>query len=154
MCHRLLIYSLFRVKFQNHSHLHNAGSFTQPLLRILQQFTEGTVAPTKYNSTMKHTFKGKKTETRTRKWEAECVRVTVNFIGTNFQVITSSLSEMLLSAMDITVAINSDCEIEINITICGPTLLNMCQNSYCQMNFIANFMSLLCRCHCRYLHLL
>ena len=71
------------------------------------------------------------------------MRVTVNFIGTNFQVIASSLAEMLLSAMDITVAINSDCEIEINITTCAPTLLTMCQNSYYQMNFIANFMSLL-----------
>ena len=82
------------------------------------------------------------------------MRVTVNFIGTNFQVVAFSLSEMLLSAMYITVAINSDCEIEINITICAATLLNMCQNSYCQMNFIANFISLFCRCHCRYLHVL
>ena len=59
----------------------------------------------------------------------------------------------LFSAMDITIAINANCEIEINITIHAPTLLSVCQNSYYQMIFIANFMSLLYRYHGRYLRL-
>ena len=53
----------------------------------------------------------------------------------------------LFSAIDIPVAINTNYEIEINITIHAPALLSMCQNSYYQMIFIANFISLLCRCH-------
>ena len=36
----------------------------------------------------------------------------------------------LFYAMHITVAINSNCEIEINITIHTLALLSMCQNSY------------------------
>ena len=39
----------------------------------------------------------------------------------------------LFSLMDITVAINSNCEIEINITIHTLALLIMCQNSYYQI---------------------
>ena len=54
----------------------------------------------------------------------------VKFIGTNFQIIASSHSESLLSAMYITIVGNTDREIEVNITIHAPALLSMCQNSY------------------------
>ena len=67
--------------------------------------------------------------------------------------IVSSHSEMLLSAMDITVAINSDCEIEINITIHVPALLSVCRNNYYEMILIVNFISLFYRCHRRYVRL-
>ena len=43
----------------------------------------------------------------------------------------SSRSKTLFSAIDITIAINTNYEIEINNTIHAPTLLSMCQNSYC-----------------------
>ena len=46
------------------------------------------------------------------------VRVTLNFIETNFVVIASSLSETLLSAMDINIAINTNREIEISTYTC------------------------------------
>ena len=36
----------------------------------------------------------------------------------------------LFSAMDITLAINSNCEIEINITIHTLALFSMCENNY------------------------
>ena len=42
----------------------------------------------------------------------------MNFIETNFLVIASSLSETLLSAMDITIAINTNREIEISTHTC------------------------------------
>ena len=46
----------------------------------------------------------------------------------------------LFSAMDITVAINSNCEIEINITIHTLALLSMCQNNYYSIiTFITSF---------------
>ena len=51
------------------------------------------------------------------------VRVTVNFIGTNFLVIASSLSETLLSPMDITMAINTNCDIEISTYTCTALYL-------------------------------
>ena len=49
----------------------------------------------------------------------------------------------LFSAIHISVAINTNCEIEINITIHAPALLSMCQNSYYYIIFIVNFISLL-----------
>ena len=46
----------------------------------------------------------------------------------------------LFSAIDITVAINSSCEIEINITIHTLALLSMCQNNYYSIiTFITSF---------------
>ena len=42
----------------------------------------------------------------------------MNFIETNFLVIASSLSETLLSAMDITIAINTNREIKISTYTC------------------------------------
>ena len=79
--------------------------------------------------------------------------VTLNFIGTNFRVIASSRSKPLFSAIDITIAINTNYEIEINNTIHAPTLLSVCQNSYYQMIFIVNFISLFYRYHRRYVRL-
>ena len=46
----------------------------------------------------------------------------------------------LFSAMDITLAINSNCEIERNITIHTLALLSMCQNNcYSIITFITSF---------------
>ena len=42
----------------------------------------------------------------------------MNFIETNFLVIASSLSETLLSAMDINIAFNTNREIEISTYTC------------------------------------
>ena len=81
------------------------------------------------------------------------VTVTVNFIGTNFLVIASSHSETLLSAMDITIAVNTDREIDINITIHVPGLLSSCQNSYYQIIFIFTLILLFCVCCCKYVGL-
>ena len=53
----------------------------------------------------------------------------MNFIETNFLVIASSLSETLLSAMDTTVAINTNREIEIS-KLHTLALLSMCQNTH------------------------
>ena len=58
------------------------------------------------------------------------VMVTVNFIGRTFKETVASCTMTSFSAMDITVAINSNCEIEINITIHTLALLSMCQNNY------------------------
>ena len=58
------------------------------------------------------------------------VRVTVNVILRTFKETVSSCAMTLFSAMDITVAINTNCEIEINITIHTLALLSMCQNTY------------------------
>ena len=43
------------------------------------------------------------------------VMVTVNFIGRTFKETVASCAMTSFSAMDITVAINSNCEIEISI---------------------------------------
>ena len=61
------------------------------------------------------------------------VRVTVNFIGTNFWVIVSSSSMILCFAMSIAMAIDINCQIERSITIHTLTLLCICQNSYYQI---------------------
>ena len=58
------------------------------------------------------------------------VMVTVNFIGRTFAETVASCAMTLFSAIDITVAINSNCEIEINITIHTLALLSMNQNTY------------------------
>ena len=55
--------------------------------------------------------------------------------------------------MNVTMAINIKCEIEINSVIHVPALLSMCQNSYYQMIFIATFISFLYRYHRRYVRL-
>ena len=49
--------------------------------------------------------------------------------------------------MNITIGISIHCEIEINIIIHVSALFSMCENSYCEMIFIANFISLLFRHH-------
>ena len=85
--------------------------------------------------------------------DGEVVRVTVNFIGTNFRVIASSHSETLLSAMDITIAVNTDREIDINITIRVLGLLSSCQNSYYQIIFIFTLILLFLVCCCNYVGL-
>ena len=71
----------------------------------------------------------------------------------NFWRIVSSHSKTLFPAMNLTTAINTNCEIEINITIHTPALLSICQHGYYQVIFIAKFISLLCRFHRRYVHL-
>ena len=78
------------------------------------------------------------------------VRVTVNFIETNFLVIASSESETLLCGMDITIAVNTDGEIDINITIHAPVLLSISQNSYYQ---IVALISVFCRFRCKHARL-
>ena len=75
------------------------------------------------------------------------VTVTVNFIGINFRVLASSHSGAVLSAMDITITVNTDREIDINITIHAPALLNISQNSYYQS---VTFISLFCPFHCNH----
>ena len=54
--------------------------------------------------------------------------------------------------MCVTMAININCEIEINITIHVPALLSVCQNNY-EMIFIVNFISLFYRYHRGYVRL-
>ena len=71
----------------------------------------------------------------------------------NFWRIVSSHSKTLFSAMNLTTAINTNCEIEINIIIHTPALLSICQNSYYKVIFIAKLISLLCRFHRRYVRL-
>ena len=61
------------------------------------------------------------------------VMVMVNFIGINFRVVAFSHSGAVLSAMDITITVNTDREIDINITIHAPALLSISQNGYCQI---------------------
>ena len=61
------------------------------------------------------------------------VMVMVNFIGTNFRVLASSHSGAVLSGRDITVTVNTDREIDINITTHAPALLSISQNSYYQI---------------------
>ena len=65
----------------------------------------------------------------------------VNFIGINFRVLAFSHSGAVLSGMDITITVNTDREIDINITIHAPTLLSISQNSHSQ---IVTFISLFC----------
>ena len=60
---------------------------------------------------------------------------------TNFGEIASSHSKTLFCAVDVTIAINTNREIEITIAIGAPTLLSMCQNSYYQ---IVTLISLFC----------
>ena len=68
------------------------------------------------------------------------VRVKLNFIETNFQVITSSHSETLFFAMEIIIAINTNREIKISIAIHTAALLSISQNSYYQIvTFITPF---------------
>ena len=59
----------------------------------------------------------------------------------------------LFFAIGINITINTNCEIEINITIHAPVLLTMCENSYYQIILIANFMPLFCRYHRGYVRL-
>ena len=55
--------------------------------------------------------------------------------------------------MNVTMAISINCEIEVNIRIHAPALLSVCQNSYYEMIFIVDFISLFYRYHCRYVRL-
>ena len=71
----------------------------------------------------------------------------------NFWRIVSSRSKTLFSAMNVTMAISINCEIEINISIHVPALLSACQNSY-EIIFIVNFISLFYRYHRGYVRLL
>ena len=61
------------------------------------------------------------------------VSVMVNCTGTNFRVLASSHSETLSSAMNITIAINADREIEITIGMHARALLCISQNGYYQI---------------------
>ena len=70
----------------------------------------------------------------------------------NFWKTMSSHSKTLFSAMNVTMAISTNCEIEINISIHIPALLSVCQNRY-EMIFIVKFISLFCGYHCRYVRL-
>ena len=71
-------------------------------------------------------------------------------MGTNFWEIASSHSETLFSAMNVTMEININCEIEINIIIHAPTLLSVCQSTYYEMICIVSFISLFYHYHRRY----
>ena len=53
----------------------------------------------------------------------------------------------LFSAMNITMAINTHCEIEISIATHTVTLLRMCENTYYE---IATLISLFCLCFCNH----
>ena len=78
------------------------------------------------------------------------VMVMVNFIGINFRILAFSHSGALLSAMDITITVNTDREIDINITIHAPALLSISQNSYYQS---VTLISLFCPFHCKHVRL-
>ena len=78
------------------------------------------------------------------------VMVMVNFIGINFRVLASSHSGAVLSAMDITITVNTAREIDINITIHGSALLSISQNSYYQT---VTLISLFCPFHCKHVPL-
>ena len=71
----------------------------------------------------------------------------VNFIRRTFNEIPSSHAMILFSAMDITMAANTNREIEINLTIHTLALLCICQNT----NYtIVTLISLFCPCRCNH----
>ena len=78
------------------------------------------------------------------------VMVMVNFIVTNFRVLASSHSGTVLSAMDITITVHTDGEIDINITIHAPALLSIFQNIYYQS---VTLISVFCPFHCKHVRL-
>ena len=81
------------------------------------------------------------------------VMVIVNFIGTNFRVLASSQSGAVLSGMDIPITVNTDREIDIDITIHAPTQLSISQNSYCQIvTLISLFYPFRCKHVPRFCH--
>ena len=73
------------------------------------------------------------------------VRMTVNFIGTNFWVIACTPSVTLFFAMGITMALHTNCEIEIAIAKHAPALPQHLPKqflSYCHFDFIILSLSL------------
>ena len=65
----------------------------------------------------------------------------------------SSRSKTLFSAIDITIDINTNYEIEINNIIHAPTLLSMCQNGYYQIIFFFTLILLFRVRYCNYVDL-
>ena len=64
-----------------------------------------------------------------------------------------TLNKRCFSAMNVTMPINTNCEIEINVTIRAPTLFSVCQSSYYGMIFVVNFISLFGGYHRDYVRL-